>query len=61
MHYLVKHSELEANHLGKIFLKVVQKALKQSLQYTNFQKLFGLSSPRYPRVVFVPQFALRAT
>ena len=37
----------------KLFLKIVQKALKWSLQYANFQKFSGGSMPPdLPRVVF---------
>ena len=39
--YLVKHSDLGANNLNKICLRIVQKVLKWPLQYVNFQKFSG--------------------
>ena len=46
--YLVKHSDLGAENLNKICLKVVQKVLKWPLQYVNFQKFSGVVFPGFP-------------
>ena len=43
--YLVKHSDLGAKDLNKICVKIVQKLLRGSLQYVNFQKIFGSIIP----------------
>ena len=44
--YLVKHSDLGAKILNKFCLKIIQKVLKWSLQYVNFQKFSGGACPQ---------------
>ena len=44
--YLAKHSKLGAKTLNKIWLKIIQKALKYPLLLVNFQIFSGGACPR---------------
>ena len=54
MHGIYEALKVRGQKYDKLFLKIVQKALKWPLQYANFQNFSGGSMPPDPhRVVFV--------
>ena len=42
---MAKHSELGSKNLNKIWLKIIQKALKQLREHVRFSKIFRGSMP----------------
>ena len=45
--------KVRSQKYDKLSLKIVEKALKWSLQYANIQKFFGVACPRTPLESFL--------